>query len=542
MKAKSFLITALLIAVSLPAIYQIITPGYFPIHDDTQVARINQMYKALSAGQFPVRWVPDLGYGYGYPIFNFYNPLPYYFGSLFMFFGLDALLAAKMMFIFPIILSGLTMYLFSKLLLPRWGAALAAVLYLYAPYHGVQIYVRGAVAEYWAYAVLPLVFWTIWNKMIILGGLALATLITSHNLTAFMSVSFILMSPIFFNKKIVGTSEPRSRETMTHGRRPWEWRVYYWGPFLITIILGLGLSAFFWLPALAETGKTQVSQMVFENFDPPAKHLITISQLWTSPWGYGGSSPGTDDGLSLQLGKVHLLGSLAAIVILLYCYITKRKKIQLTIEQSNNLAIFFAISLIASIYLLLPYSTVIWNSISLLSYIQFPWRFLTFASLFSSILAAWAIWKTINITSSRGRAMLGRGDLRDCHVVPTNVGTPRNDNKNYFLIIVFCFLLIAFSIKFFQPQFKYPTSAAQLTSRERILWEVSRRSDEYLPIGFIRPITLEETLRVNNPANQILADELKKPTPVRKLGNVISVLTAMGMIGYTLSRHSQRSQ
>ena len=45
-----------------------------------------------------------------------------------------------------------------------------------------------------------------------------------------------------------------------------------------------------------------------------------------------------------------------------------------------------------------------------------------------------------------------------------------------------------------------------------------------------------------NPANQILADELKKPTPVRKLGNVISVLTAMGMIGYTLSRHSQRSQ
>ena len=523
MKAKSFLIAVLLIAVSLPAIYQIITPGYFPIHDDTQVARVNQMYKALSAGQFPVRWVPDLGYGYGYPIFNFYNPLPYYFGSLFMFFGLDALLAAKMMFIFPIILSGLTMYLFSKLLLPRWGAALAAVLYLYAPYHGVQIYVRGAVAEYWAYAVLPLVFYAIWKRKIILAGLSLAALITSHNLTAFMSIPFI---SLFI---LIKFFEVKNKLLFT---------VYC----LLFTALALSASAFFWLPAIAETAKTQVSQMVFENFDPPAKHLITTSQLWTSPWGYGGSSPGTDDGLSLQLGKVHLLGSFAAIAILLYCYIAKRKKIQLTFEQSNNLAIFFAISLIASIYLLLPYSTVIWNSISLLSYIQFPWRFLTFASLFSSILAAWAIWKTINITSSRGRAMLGRGDLRDCHVVPTNVGTPRNDNKNYFLIIVFCFLLIAFSIKFFQPQFKYPTSAAQLTSRERILWEVSRRSDEYLPIGFIRPITLEETLRVNNPANQILADELKKPTPVRKLGNVISVLTAMGMIGYTLSRHSQRSQ
>jgi len=103
MKAKSFLITALLIAVSLPAIYQIITPGYFPIHDDTQVVRVQQMYQALSAGQFPVRWVPDLGYGYGYPIFNFYNPLPYYIGGLFAIITGNPLIGSQFMFALPVI-------------------------------------------------------------------------------------------------------------------------------------------------------------------------------------------------------------------------------------------------------------------------------------------------------------------------------------------------------------------------------------------------------------------------------------------------------
>ena len=34
----------------------------FPIHDDTQVARVYEMGKALSDSMFPVRWVEDLGF------------------------------------------------------------------------------------------------------------------------------------------------------------------------------------------------------------------------------------------------------------------------------------------------------------------------------------------------------------------------------------------------------------------------------------------------------------------------------------------------
>ncbi len=450
------------------------------------------MHKSLSAGQFPARWVPDLGYGYGYPIFNFYNPLPYYFGASFMFLGFDALAAAKMMFIFPIILSGLTMYLFSRLLMPRWGAFLASILYIYAPYHAVQIYVRGAVAEYWAYAILPLVFWAIWKRKIILGGITLAALITSHNLTSFMTIPFIALLLLIKNNIYKGYKK--------------------YNRMIILLFIGLGLSAFFWLPAIAETNKAQVSQMVFGQFDPPAKHLITFNQLWTSPWGYGGSSPRTDDGLSLQLGKVHLLGSAMAIILLGIKNYKGYKN-----NKENQVLLYSVIGLVLSLFLMLPLSAVIWNSFRILSYIQFPWRFLTFASLFSSILTAWAIWKTIKI-------------IKDI----TNIKL-----LSYFLFLTSYFLLIIFSLKFFQPQFKYPTSAAELTSRERIVWEVSRRSDEYLPIGFIRPNSLEEALRVDNLINQALADKIEQPTKIRSVANFISLLTLVVLFSYGL-RNSRR--
>src|SRR3989338_1004644 len=99
--------------LSLGTVLPLFHSGFFPMHDDTQVVRVNQMYKALSDGQFPVRWVSDLGYGFGYPIFNFYAPLPYYAGAFVNFFT-DSLSATKLMFFIGIILSGIFMYLLGK--------------------------------------------------------------------------------------------------------------------------------------------------------------------------------------------------------------------------------------------------------------------------------------------------------------------------------------------------------------------------------------------------------------------------------------------
>ena len=94
---KKLLPLIILIGLSYWAIQPFFIAGSFPIHDDTQVQRVYEMHQSLSDGMFPVRIVADLGYGYGYPIFNFYAPLSYYVGASFMGVGMDALFATRMM-------------------------------------------------------------------------------------------------------------------------------------------------------------------------------------------------------------------------------------------------------------------------------------------------------------------------------------------------------------------------------------------------------------------------------------------------------------
>ena len=475
-----------IILLTVPAVWQIITPGFFPMHDDVQVARVQQMFVALKGGQFPVRWAPDLGYGYGYPIFNFYNPLPYYFGSVFIFMGFDVLAATKLMFVFPVVLSGISMFIFSKLFLSNFASGIAGLFYVYAPYHAVQIYVRGAVAEYWAYAVLPLVFYALWKRKIILGALALAALILSHNLTSFMSIPFILI--LIFIK--LSTEKKKS---------------LLFTIYCLLFTLALGLSSFFWIPSILESSKTRVDQMVFEKFDPPSSHVAYPLQLWSGVWGYGGSSSGIDDGLSFQVGKIHLIGSLITFLICLG-YILKKITNRFNLFSLSNLfnplILFSIIGLLFSFFMMLPLSWSIWDAFPVLSYIQFPWRFLTFASLFSSLLAAWVVMMIVNLTVKKEMI------------------------KNIALIIS-CFLLLVSYNRFFQPQFKFPITADELITREKLVWDYSRVSDEYLPEGFIRPINSEVALRVDNRQNQLLVDRLKEPTAIRQTANLISLFTTI---------------
>ncbi|KKP58323.1 MAG: hypothetical protein UR48_C0005G0001, partial [Microgenomates group bacterium GW2011_GWD1_33_9] len=119
------------------------------MHDDLQVFRLYEMHKCTLDGQFPCRWVPDAGFGYGYPLMQFYPPMPYYPMELMVILGAGYFLPVKIMFALAFLLSGLGMYLFAREFFGKWGGVLASALYVYAPYHSVDIYVRGAMNEAW---------------------------------------------------------------------------------------------------------------------------------------------------------------------------------------------------------------------------------------------------------------------------------------------------------------------------------------------------------------------------------------------------------
>lgn len=419
------------------------TSGFFPMHDDTQVQRVYEMWVSLKDGMFPVRWVPDLGYGYGYPIFNFYGPLAYYIGGVFVFLTGNALIATKIMFGIGILLSGVTMYLFVQSLAGRYAGSIASLLYMYAPYHGLNIYVRGDVAEFFAYAFVPLIFYGIVSYMrtgshrsILWGSIGYAGVILSHNLSAMMITPFIGIVLCYY----IWTKRK-------------EWKQYIW--ILSLPLLGIMVAAFYWLPTLGEMKYTNVLSQIGGGSDF-RDHFVCLSQLWSTPWGYGGSIPGCIDGLSLQIGKIHVLFFILGTGILLW-----KKRFD---------GLVFTVLGIVSIFLLLPLSQFIWEIVPPMAFFQFPWRFLLPVTFFFSTVGG-----------------VGMGVLLNQYI----------KSEKLLWIITSCISLgiMFYGMKFFVPQTIINKTVNDYTEKQFLLWNTSKISDEYMPQNFNKPTSADGVVK-----------------------------------------------
>lgn len=108
------------LVITLVLLWPLFAAPYFSHHDDVQVIRLYEMTQCLKDYQIPCRWVPDLGGGFGYPLFNYYAPLPYYFGSVIYLITGQLIFSTKVMFALPFIFSFIFMYLLGKKFGERW--------------------------------------------------------------------------------------------------------------------------------------------------------------------------------------------------------------------------------------------------------------------------------------------------------------------------------------------------------------------------------------------------------------------------------------
>ncbi len=464
-----FLGIIIVVIFSFWAIKPLFVTGFFPMHDDTQVARVFEMHKSLRHGMFPVRWVSDLGYGYGYPIFNFYAPLAYYIGAFFMFLGLSALAATKALMVVGVIAAGISMYFLAREFWGKTGGIISGLLYIYAPYHALNIYVRGAVAEFWAYAFLPLAFLGVYKVYsgiesyanlkpsskfkvqssktsrniwywICLTAMSYAGIILSHNLTAMMVTPFIFGFAFFLYFKL------RMSEKI--------YRPYF---VLLGLLIGIMLAAFYWLPVPFEMKFTDVLSVVGGGSDY-RDHFACISQLWNSPWGFAGSAPGCMDGFSLKIGKLHIILGLISLLALIPLFKKDKSKFQIIL--------LLQLFLIISIFLTLKESKFVWDGIPHMAFFQFPWRFLTLVSFFVSFFGGAVFW------------------------ILENIDTKKQLNKYlyYSLAAALIAVIVIVNSKIFVPKEFTFWKNAEYTSAEDLKWRVSKISDEYMPKGFFKPL------------------------------------------------------
>lgn len=361
--------------VSIPIILPFFHTGYFPTHDgEWAVVRVADMFRILRDFQFPARYSGNLNFGYGYPLFNFTYPFPYYFGVIFHFLGFGFINTIKILFAGSVVFSAMFMFLASRNLWKNtWAGIISSILYIYFPYRMIDLYVRGSIGESLSFALFPLLFYLAIKliekpSILLIFCIAISSgiLITTHNIMTviFMPlyIIFMLIQAIFKNKKAIKT-------------------------FLISIILGFGLSAFFWIPAIFEKNNILVSKIPIADRN---LYFVNFSQFIFPRWGYG--VPTDPNGFSYQLGLVHFVIFIILVLFLLSLLIKSKKYFK---EYSIKIACVLIIATAFYTFLLFKPSEFLWKNIPLLSEINYPWVCLGILGFLVSLSAGFLCKKII---------------------------------------------------------------------------------------------------------------------------------------------------
>ncbi|MBP9817641.1 hypothetical protein KBC75_02690 [Candidatus Shapirobacteria bacterium] len=371
---KSWFYPLLTFILIIPAFAFLLRPGmYWIMHDDMQMIRQLELEKCFQDGQIPCRWAPDLGYGYGYPLFNFYPPMPYFVGQLFRTIGLSFMATVRYTAIANFILAGLCMYFLAANVFSPLGGLLAALFYTYAPYHAVNIYVRGAMNEAWAAVFFPLILLmakklieTKKLKFILFLGLSFTGLMLSHNPMTLVFTPILIIWSIYWMYFYYKLDVKKYFHSILK--------------LASSALLAFGLAAFYTLPVILETKYVQIESM-FINYYHFSVHFVTLKQLFISTfWGNGASVWGPNDGMSFAIGYLHWI--IPTLIFIYYAinFIRLPKN-----RLRSSLILLLVFMAYFSAYMTHNQSTWLWLILTPIQKIQFPWRFLNISVLLFSL-------------------------------------------------------------------------------------------------------------------------------------------------------------
>lgn len=424
---KRLLPIIILIAIVFVYTLPFFRPGFFPTHDGQwAVIRLAEMQREIKDFQIPPRWADYLNHGFGYPLFSYTYPFPFYTGTILRLFGIGLVSSVKIIFVASLFLGAISMFLLARELAGDYAGFIASLFYTVAPFRLVNMYVRGSIGESVSLAIVPLLFYATLKYVLkpnllrlFLTSVVLAIFILSHNVLAIVFFPFWIL---FFYTVLLTYYE--------------DIKTYTFRYFLPLILLGLGLAAYFFVPALLEKKYIVLSRTRLADV---SSHFIKFSDFFISKWSYG-LKP------SFQLGWVHISGLVISFLALLFSKQVYRKK---------YLALFGYIffSILVLVFLTLSLSKPFWQ-IPPFSWIDFPWRLLSPLTFF---LALGSIFLSIH-------------------------------KKTKIIGIIFGIIIVVLSFRFAKPSgyFKkpdsyYATNDATTTSMDELMpiWVVDKPKERY---------------------------------------------------------------
>ncbi|MGB3977107.1 MAG: 6-pyruvoyl-tetrahydropterin synthase-related protein [bacterium] len=328
--------------------------------------RLASFHQNVLHGGICCRWFPDFAWGLGLPVLEYFPVSPLIFAESFRLMGFSTINSLKILIVMMTFFAAFGAWLLGNSLWGKSGGYITSILFSYAPYKMVNLYVRGDLNEYMAMAVSPWILYLILSsaKQENPGLLSFAT-------TAAMCIPAITHYPssvIHYPMYLIWISmlAPAAHKPARYLARN-----------ILSLGLGLWIASPFWVSAFFSRHLVQMENMT-KGFADYKQHFIYFKQYFSFYWNYGASVLGPGDAISFQIGNAALLCFLIGIPITLKQK-NKNKLITCAVLAASTI-------LIISIFLTHQSSQKIWQLLPILPLIQFPYRLLSIASVLAALL------------------------------------------------------------------------------------------------------------------------------------------------------------
>ncbi|MGB9510931.1 MAG: 6-pyruvoyl-tetrahydropterin synthase-related protein [Candidatus Acidiferrum sp.] len=315
---------------------------------------------------FP-RWTAWTNHGFGEPRYIFYPPLSWIIGA-----ALTLLLPdAAIPIVFIVLLqtfAGISAHVLLKRLATRRAAILGAACYLINPNALLMIYIRSDFAEQLACAMFPL---------FLLAALRLCDLVHNSSRTASKIAWFAIpFAAVWLSNAPAAVIASYSMALLfawtALSQR--SWRPIFRG--FAGVALGLGLAAFYLVPAAYEQRWVNIGQALSSGLLPFQNFLFTE----------------TNDPEHTWFNWIASLCAISLILLLALAALASRRFARTdssaqTRQTSIALLLLGAVATLLTLRFTLP----LWTYLPKLRFVQFPWRWMSIIALIAACFLAFAM-------------------------------------------------------------------------------------------------------------------------------------------------------
>lgn len=340
----------LLLCVAVIIISPELVYGYPDGHSaEYNVPWLHFFFEQFRGGELYPRWLTDFPLGQGSPVFYFYPPAPFYLASSLSVFcwGCQSQALLTVTHLAILAFSGWAFYAYLLRFATPLTSLAIAILYQLLPYHYLDLEVRNAIGESFAYVWLPLFFLALTyitesTRAIVFAAFAYAGLIYSHLPSALLMSPFAAVFLLFCSSR-----EARLRN-------------------LVRLVMAGLLGAMLAAPYLASSlGLTQ-----YLPNDAWAYIHDYYPENWLLPSGYGFSVWGR------RVYHGFLFTTLLAVGTVLFLTVFYKNRLSIAQMDTGRRRLLFAAftSLVICWLLMSDVAELLWVHVTPLRQVQFPWR------------------------------------------------------------------------------------------------------------------------------------------------------------------------